>query len=218
MPENLSSRRFQYADNTALAVQSTDFKTCKDKLNEELNTLLKYYNMWKLKPNPAKTESIMFHLNNRLANQKLNINFDGIQVQHKMAPKYLRVNLDRSLTYRAHLERIALKLLTRNNIITKLAGSRWGANDNSFRTATFALVYSTAKYCCHVMLNSCHVSKIDMQLNRSMRIIFRTLKSTPLLWLPVLINIPSPHIRREVFLWENGRNTLKLLPYRYMMI
>lgn len=56
--------------------------------------------MWKLKSNPAKTESIMFQLNNRLENQKLNINFDGIQVQHNIAPKYLVVNLDRSLTYK----------------------------------------------------------------------------------------------------------------------
>jgi hypothetical protein len=77
-----------------------------------------------------------------------------------MAPKYLGVNLDRSLTYRAHLERIALKLSTRNNIFTKLAGSGWEANANSLRTATFALVYSTAEYCCPVWLNSCHVSKI----------------------------------------------------------
>lgn len=83
MPENLSSCRFQYADETALVVQSTDFKTCEDKLNKDLATLLEYYKTWKLKPNPSKTELIMFHLNNKLANQKL-----------KMAPKYLGVNLD----------------------------------------------------------------------------------------------------------------------------
>ncbi|VVC43847.1 Hypothetical protein CINCED_3A017037 [Cinara cedri] len=112
MPENLTSRRFQYADDTALAVQSFDFKLCEDKLNEDLEILLKYYKMWKLKPNPSKTESTMFHLNNRLANQKLNISFDGIQVQHNKAPKYLGINLDRSLTYRIHLERIAQKLST----------------------------------------------------------------------------------------------------------
>jgi len=93
--------------------------------------LLEYYKKWKLKPNPSKTESIMFHLNNKLANQKLNINFNGILVQHNMTPKYLGVNLDRSLTYRAHLERIALKISTGNNINTKLAGSGWRANANS---------------------------------------------------------------------------------------
>jgi len=80
------------ADDTALAIQSTDFKTCEDKLIEDLDTLLKYYKMWKLKPNPSKTKLIIFHLNNRLANQKLNINLEGICVQHNMAPKYLGVN------------------------------------------------------------------------------------------------------------------------------
>jgi len=146
IPENLLSHRFQYADDTALAVQNTDFKTCEDKLNEDLNTLLKYYKMWKLKPNPSKTDSIMFHL--RLANQKLNINLDEIQVRHNIALKYLGVNLDRSrsLTYIVHLERIALKLSTRNNIITELAGTGWGANANYLRTATLAFVYSTATF------------------------------------------------------------------------
>jgi hypothetical protein len=66
---------------TLSVLQIIEFKTCEEKLNNDLFTLLEYYKKWKLKPNPSKTESIMFHLNNKLANQKLNINFDGIQVQ-----------------------------------------------------------------------------------------------------------------------------------------
>jgi hypothetical protein len=43
-----------------------------------------------------------------------------------------------------------------------------------------------------------------------MIIISGTLKSTPLPWLPVLTNIPPPHIRREDFLrreWEKYTKT-----------
>lgn len=73
-----------------------------------------------------------------------------------------------------------MKLRTRNNIIAKLDGTGWRANASTLRTATLALVYSTAEYCSPVWLNSCHVTKIDVQLNRPMRIISGTLKSTPL--------------------------------------
>jgi hypothetical protein len=43
-----------------------------------------------------------------------------------------------------------------------------------------------------VWLNRVHTSKIDIQLNNTMRLIFGTVKSTQLQWLPVLANITLP--------------------------
>lgn len=77
--------------------------------------------------------------------------------------KYLGVNLDHSLDYRAYLEKIFLKLHTRNNIIAKLADTEWGANAKvTLRTAAFTLVYFTVEFCSPVWLNSCRVTKIDV--------------------------------------------------------
>jgi hypothetical protein len=44
-------------------------------------------------------------------------------------------------------------------------------------------VYSTAEYCAPVWLNSVHVSKIDVQLNNTIRLISGTIKLTQLQWL-----------------------------------
>lgn len=134
-----------------------------------------------------------FHINNWLSKYKPQIKFGGKSLDYDPKPKHLGVTLDRQLTYKHHIENTAAKLKTRNNIIHKLAGSSWGA-----AMSTLALVYSAAEYASPVWLNSSHCSKIDVQLNHSMRIISGTVKSTPTEWLPVLCNILPPHIRRKM--------------------
>jgi len=75
-----------------------------------------------------------------------------------------------------HIENTAAKLKTRNNIIHKLIGSTRGGQQCPLRTSALALVYSS------LLINTSHCSKIDVQLNRSMCIIFETVKSTPTEW------------------------------------
>uniref|UniRef100_A0A1B0D7K7 Uncharacterized protein n=1 Tax=Phlebotomus papatasi TaxID=29031 RepID=A0A1B0D7K7_PHLPP len=133
-----------------------------------------------ISPPPPLAEVCAFHLNN---------------VEH---PKYLGVTLDRTLTYKPHLEKTAKKTRSRVNIIQKLTGTTWVADAQSPRTATLAIVYSAAEHCAPVWHNSAHVHKVDTQLNNAiMRLITGTVKSTQLPWLPVLSNIAPSKLRRE---------------------
>jgi len=102
------------------------------------------------------------------------------------------VTLDRTLTYKNYLTKVAAKIKTRNNIIRKFANTSWGSDPNTFRISAIALTYSVAGYCAPVWINSVHVNKIDTQLNAIMRTITGTIKSTPMQWLPVLSNITNP--------------------------
>jgi len=90
---------------------------------------------------------MVFHLNNRDANRKLNLIAQGAKLTSDDAPKYLGIKLDRTLTYNQHLEDVKNKLKTRNNIIIKLAGTSWGCRSNVLRISALALVYSVAEYC-----------------------------------------------------------------------
>ena len=128
------------------------------------------------------------------------VRFCGKTVKFNPNPKYLGYTMDRTQTHKPHLENVAQKLKSRNNIIQKLAGSTWGSNGNTLRTAALAIVYSTAEYCCPVWLRSSHTSKVDVQINASLRTVTGTMKSTPLQWLPVLANIAPSDIRREAAL------------------
>lgn len=196
VPETVS-RKFCYADDSAIAIQTKHLEEGEEILTQDLQKLEKYFKQWRLCPNPSKTEVTAFHLNHRISTQELNITFCGKRLRNNPNPKYLGVTLDRSLTYRKHLENTAGKLKTRNNIIRKLAGTTWGAHANTLRTASLALVYSVAEYCAPVWYRSAHVHRVDTQLNESLRIITGTLRSTPVPWLHVLASIPPPQLRRQ---------------------
>jgi len=78
---------------------------------------------------------------------------------------------------------------------TKLAGSSLGANTNTLQSLTLAICYSVAEYCCPVWARSAHTDLVDVQLNFTMHLIIGTLRSAPLPWLPVLVNIEPPALR-----------------------
>lgn len=138
----------------------------------------------------------VFHLNNMEASRRVNVIVDGSLLPYSEVIRYLGVDFDRSLTFKHHLVKHSGKIKTRGNLLWKLAGSTWGADAKTLRTAALGLVYSFAEYCCSTWFNSKHVKLIDVQLNNVMRTITGCISSTPLPWLHTLSNIAPPHFRR----------------------
>lgn len=192
-----TSRKFGYADDLALASRSRTIEETSNVLSEDLAMLGRYFIDWRLIPNMNKTEVMCFHLNNKQARLEPQVYFNNNLLRYNPYPKYLGITMDRTLSYKTHLENTAAKINTRNNIIHKLCGTTWGAKASTLKTSALSLVYSVAEYCAPVWLNSCHVKTIDTKLNETMRTISGCLKSTPLPWLPVLSNIAPPTIRRQ---------------------
>ena len=193
-----TSRKFIYADDICCAHQEPNFEQLNAVLNEDIQRMANYCKEWRLKPSVQKTVSSIFHLNNARAQTELNISLNGARIKHDKNPVYLGMTLDRSLTYRNHLQKLSSKVRTRNNLLQMVAGSTWGANAQTLRTGALALCYSAAEYCAPVWRCSSHRTMVDTQLNATMRIISGTIRSTQTEWLPVLCNIPPPSIRREV--------------------
>ena len=196
MPET-ECQKFVYADDMTFAIYCKDIENGEAALERDLTKISTHLRKWRLKPNPIKTEVSIFHLNNHLAQRELQVKFEGFDLRHNFNPKVLGVTLDRSLTYHAHLDGKSKKLATRNNLLQMIAGTTWGAKADTLRSAALSLVFAPSEYCCSSWINSVHCSKINVQLNRSMRLITGTMKSTPLQWLPVLSNIAPVQLRRE---------------------
>lgn len=191
------SQKFIYADDMVLAFQCKSFQEAETILQEDVETMFRYFKLWRLKPNSSKTETSVFHLNNKEADKQIRIIIDETELKFNKNPKYLGVFLDRTLNFKYHLEKLSAKLRSRGNLIQKLAGSTWGADAKTLRISSLSLVYSTAEYCCSVWSRSCHTHLVDTQLHKVMRTITGCISSTPIPWLPVLSHIAPPELRRQ---------------------
>ena len=100
---------------------------------------------------------------------------DGQHIKYDHQPTFLGVTLDCMLSFKPHLTRTAAKLKNRNNLLTKLAGSSWGADADTLQTSALALCYSVGEYCAPVWCRSAHTGLVDAQLNSTMRLISGTL-------------------------------------------
>ncbi|KAK3883799.1 hypothetical protein Pcinc_011924 [Petrolisthes cinctipes] len=196
-PQFRNIRRFIYADDLCIATQSKTFEIIENRLTEALSILSGYYKQWFLNANPGKTQVCTFHLNNHQANRILRVKWENEELENTKFPVYLGVTLDRTLSFKEHMRKLKEKVASRNNLLRKLANSKWGTDPNTLKTTAVALCFSTAEYCAPVWARSCHASAVDAELNQACRTITGNLKPTPLPAVYRMASIAPPAIRRD---------------------
>jgi len=128
--------------------------------------------------------SAAFHLNNREVKREVKVKCNNETLSFCSEPNYLGLTLDRSLTYRRHLESLRKKLTSRVALLRRLAGSGWGAGATILRIATLALVHSIAEYFAPVWCRSAHTRLFDPAINNALRIVTGCLRPSPVDNLP----------------------------------
>ena len=197
-PIHADTRSFIYADDMCIASQGNDFNNIEASLTSARSTMTTYYATNQLRANPSKTQVCAFHLRNREAKRELNVVWNGIRLSNTTTPVYLGIDLDRTLCYKTHIEKTRMKVNARNNIIRKLANSKWGCKASALRPSCLALCYSAAEYACPVRERSTYTHKLYPALHDCCRIISGCLKPTNLDSVHILAGIAPPHIRRTV--------------------
>ena len=167
-----------------------------DTLSQDITTLSGYLQTWRLKLSNTKTVTAAFYLNNREAKRALNVYNNGNLLPPCPVPTYLGVKLDRSLTFRHHLEALRKKLSIRVVLLRRLAGSGCGPGAKTLRVSALSLVYSTAEYCSPVWCRSTPTRLIGSILDDALRIVTGCLRPTPKEDLPVLAGIQPAELRR----------------------
>lgn len=204
-PIHTNTRSFIYADDLCMATQHSTFERTETILSEALESMGKYYEKNQLRANPEKTQTCTFHLKNREAKRKLNITWYNKKLEHTPNPVYLGVTLDRTLSYKEHIQKLKCKTAARNNILRKLASTTWGANPRTIKTTALALCYSTAEYACPVWERSKHASKLDPALNEACRTITGCLRPTNVENVYLLAGIAPPATRRNITAQQERR-------------
>lgn len=196
LPET-TSRKYGYADDLAIMMRQQTWEQIQASLNQDMDTLAAYLREWRLQLSIGKTVVAAYHLNNSEARRELDIFVNNKRLEFQQAPRYLGVRLDRSLTFKQHLEEVTAKVSSRVAIIRRLAGTSWGATAKVLRISTVALVFSTAEYCAPAWCRSPHARKVDTAINTALRTITGCLNSTPVYHLPTLAGIAPAGLRRE---------------------
>ena len=191
-------RSFIYADDLCVTAQYPTFQEVEQQIEEALGELTHYYRSNSLRANPDKTQVTAFHLRNREAKRSLQVSWNGVDLENTDTPKYLGVTLDRTLSYKTHIHNTKMKVATRNNLLKKLANSRWGTNARTIRTTALALCYSTAEYAAPVWERSAYAHLLNPELNQACRAITGCLRPTNVENLYLLAGIAPPEIRRSV--------------------
>ena len=141
---NTVPRKYAYADDLVIINADGDWQAVEGLLSKDMATVCEYLQTWKLKLNTRKIVSAACYLNKKKSKRELNLNHNNETLPFCSELKYIGVTLDRSLTYRRHLESLRKKLTSRVALLIWLAGSGWGARAATLRITTPALVHSTA--------------------------------------------------------------------------
>ena len=192
------TRSFIYADDLCITAQYHTFQEVVQIIEEALGELTHYYRSNSMRANPDKTQVAAFHLRNREAKRSLQVSWNGVDLENTDTPKYLGVTLDRTLHYNTHLHNTKMNVATRNNLLNKLANSRWGTNARTIRTTALALCYSPAEYAAPVWERSAHAHLLNPELNQACRAITGCLKPANVDNLYLHAGIAPPEIRRSV--------------------
>ena len=97
-----------------------------------------------------------------------------------------------------HILNTKMKVATHNNLLKKLASSKWGTNARTIRTTALALCYFTAEYAAPVWERSSQANRPSQALNLACRSITGCLKPTNIEDFYLIAGMTPPDIRREV--------------------
>ena len=168
---------------------SNNWKSLAGVSSQDVTVLSEYLQSWRLKLSHSKMVTVAFRLNNREAKRELVVHYNYNLLSFCLVSTYLGVTLDRSLTFRHHIEALSEKLTSHVALLRRLASSGCGAGAKTLRRAGLSLLYSTSEYCTLVWCCSAYTHLIGNVLNDAMRIVNGCLHPTPTDYLPILAGI-----------------------------
>lgn len=182
-----------YADDTAIFTTSNRLTTIRNRLQNSLKVLTKYYTQWKLTLNETKTEAILFTNKRHSHVPKLTINKTSISWLKEV--KYLGVVLDSKLTFKRHVEHIISKTNSAICLSYPLINRRSKLSSHNKLILYKSVIRPIILYACPawVTLAKSHKNKLQTIQNKCIKMCLNTPPGTFLGPIHDSINLNSVH-------------------------
>ena len=132
----------QFADDTTLGYRSNNLPELQNILEEEVHKVTKWLAANKLLLNVAKTHSMLFTFKRDVSELKIRIN--DIEIERKSITKFLGLQIDEKLNWKAHITHLCNKVSKSIAILRKV---RSIFPLNILKMIYMSLIYSHLNYC-----------------------------------------------------------------------
>jgi len=186
-----------YADDLVLWCCEEYATTATYRMQHALDKVAAWANDWRVTINREKTTATLFSLSPKQKPGKLTL--QGSQLQFQDQQTYLGVTFDKRMTWKPHIQDAESKARRKLNIMRKLAGTQWGANENILRNVYQGTVRPHLEYssCAWMTAAKTHQQNMDRVQNQALRIITGGMRSTPIHTMEKKTGIPPLCERRD---------------------
>ena len=159
-----------FADDTNLL----NFNSCVKSINKQVNYDLKNLSNWLkaniISLNVGKTELVLFTSSKKQLDCDLKIKLNGKRLYDTDSVKYLGIQIDKRLTWKQHINHVALKLNKANTMLSELRHVR---DIKTLKSVYYAIFESHLCYASLVWAQSNNsVKRLHLLQKKSLRLMF----------------------------------------------
>jgi ribonuclease HI len=171
-----------YADDVTVWASSRRKAEAANKVQHAVDCVAAWSASRKMLLSRDKSVSAFFSTDSHEANWVPPLVLEGTILPHCRAPSLLGVKLDRTLSFREHVEEVVKKAASRCSILRALASSAWGWQKSSVRQIYLSIVRSGLDFAAAAwqpFLAPSSLARLETAQNRGLRAITGQLRTTP---------------------------------------
>ena len=179
-----------YADDLVLWCAEEYATTATYRMNLALEKLSTWTQKWCVTINKEKSAATLFTLSSKASTGKLMLDDKELKVVDEQT--YLGVTFDKRLTWNQHVQRAESKARRKLNIMRKLAGTAWGANEKILKQVYQSTVRPHLEYGASAWMTTSqtHQNTLGRVQNQGLRIITGSMRSTPITKMEEITGLP----------------------------
>nr|KAG5700272.1 hypothetical protein BaRGS_022899 [Batillaria attramentaria]KAG5710737.1 hypothetical protein BaRGS_035139 [Batillaria attramentaria] len=162
-----------------------------------LDKLTAWTNTWGVTINKEKSSATLYTLSTKTSAG--NLNLEDTPLRYEDQQTYLGVTFDKRLTWKQHVQNAEAKARRKLNIMRKLAGTQWGANEKILKNVYQGSVRPHLEYGSSSWMTAAqsHQQTLQRVQNQALRIITGAMRSTPIEKMEQTTGIPPLKNRWE---------------------